>query len=254
MAKKKAHSRKKQKGVPPADSYGSLSQQPLQILFFLLPLLVLYELAALIVIRMGYTIPLRTVRIIRDIFGESNISSLILPALLIVVVLLVMHAYRRDRWRVEPKMYGMMWIESVVLAMPIIVFAMLLLRETASAAALTTSASQGPWIRNVVMGVGAGIYEELLFRLIGIALIHLIVVDLLKRPDYVGEFTDIYTTAILVALLHFGEHNPVTGRKFAYYTLAGVYLACIYIYRGFGIVVGTHAMYNVFAFTLAEIG
>ena len=42
-------------------------------------------------------------------------------------------------------------------------------------------------------------------------------------------------------------------RKTIFYVLAGVYLACIYVYRGFGIVAGAHAMYDVLVVTLAEM-
>ncbi|MEX2215400.1 MAG: CPBP family intramembrane glutamic endopeptidase [Phycisphaeraceae bacterium] len=251
MAKKNAQSRKKAKGLPAADSYGSLSQQPLQILIFLLPLIILYEVAMLIAFNSARAGDIKARSIIRLLFDSIGVTGLVLPGLLLIIVLLVMHAYRKDRWRFLPKMYGMMWIESLVLALPILVFTMLLLHKTAPAASFG-GAENLSWISKIVVSVGAGIYEELLFRLIGIALIHFIVVDLIKAQDYVGELAAIGITALLFAAYHFTGNNVFTGRKFAFFTLAGVYLACIYIYRGFGIVAGTHAMYDVLVATLSE--
>ena len=40
-------------------------------------------------------------------------------------------------------------------------------------------------------------------------------------------------------------HQPTHPTEWATYTLSGVYLGTVYVMRGFGIVVGTHALYDV---------
>ena len=40
---------------------------------------------------------------------------------------------------------------------------------------------------------------------------------------------------------------PFTVREFVFRTLAGVYFACLFAMRGFGITAGTHAFYDIIA-------
>jgi RimJ/RimL family protein N-acetyltransferase len=44
--------------------------------------------------------------------------------------------------------------------------------------------------------------------------------------------------------------EPFVWGKFIFRTLAGVYLALIFSWRGYGIVAGTHAAYNIILKTL----
>jgi len=59
------------------------------------------------------------------------------------------------------------------------------------------------WQAQVVFSVGAGIYEELFFRLVGIALLHALLVDLLKLPEHWGAIAAVMLSAVAFALYHF---------------------------------------------------
>ncbi len=122
-------------------------------------------------------------------------------------------------------------------------------------AALPKQPIQKSVLADIVTGIGAGIYEELLFRLILICAIMLILQDLLG----VNQHTAIIIAVLLSAGL-FGAHHHIdflTGRansndlfdgvKFAFRTMAGVYFAAIFAIRGFGITAGTHAFYDIIA-------
>jgi membrane protease YdiL (CAAX protease family) len=52
-------------------------------------------------------------------------------------------------------------------------------------------------------------------------------------------------SAILFAFYHFPTFQDIEWGMFLFYTIAGMYFSCIFIVRGFGIVAGTHAMYDV---------
>ena len=102
----------------------------------------------------------------------------------------------------------------------------------------------------VVIAIGAGVYEELLFRLVAIAAIHAIAKDLLSLPEEVCVIAAVAISSLGFALVHFvGGVNPFTMTKMLFYTVAGVYFAAIYLTRGFGIVVAVHALYDVLVFT-----
>lgn len=263
MPSPKSSSRTKKPALP---TYYDLSQRPLQVLLFLLPLIVLYELGVFYFVRGD----IEARAMLKGFFEQVGIgrAGYYLPGVAVVVLLMTMHVVQREPWKVQPRLFPMMWIESVVLALPILLFAVVFLRQpVASAMAVdllplnTTSDGSPNWQSMLVYSVGAGIYEELLFRVIGIAIIHAICIDVLALPKHIGELAAIGITALLFAFYHFlpiqtgvvSSMVTVHIRKTIFYVLAGVYLACIYIYRGFGIVAGAHAMYDVLVVTLAEM-
>ncbi len=227
-------------------SYFERSQRPLQSLLFLLPMIALYELGVHLYVTGSEDISARW--LMRDFFNLFGVAAYYLPALIAVVVLLSWHAARRDPWRIEPRLYGLMFAESLVLAVPLFVFGLVMARHPAAARALQmlTDGQHDPtWQAELVFSIGAGIYEELLFRLIGIALLHLLLVDVLALPNHVGAIGAIAGSAIAFSLYHFSNENRFELGLALYYTLAGVYFAGIYIVRGFGIVAATHALYDV---------
>ena len=99
----------------------------------------------------------------------------------------------------------------------------------------------------VVRYFGAGIYEELLFRLILVP-IAMAVVGLAIAPRRPKIIVVLVVTSALFSLAHYvGPH----GEDFAVYTfvfrfIAGGIFALLFIFRGFGIAVGTHALYDIF--------
>ena len=247
MAKRK----KNNSSTPQLQTYYHVSQRPAQALLFLLPLVIVYELSMALSVRGGDPRDIYARSLLHMAFDFLGVTGFFLPGILVVVVLFTMHVVARDKLQWRPATYAVMWLESVTLALPILLFAMVFVPKTPMAAELFATTGKATWMRQIVFSVGAGIYEELVFRMIGIALIHALLVDLLVLPKHVGELAAIAITAVLFSLYHFSEHNPFQLRKFLFYLLAGVYLACIYIYRGFGIVAGTHAMYDVLVVTLA---
>ncbi|MGB0768308.1 MAG: CPBP family intramembrane glutamic endopeptidase [Phycisphaeraceae bacterium] len=219
----------------------------MQSLYFLLPLLVIYEIGAVSLLT---ETQLTATRMLGQFFALFGATGVHLPAIAVVGALLGMHlARRRDPWSPELKLYPVMWVESFVLAVPLFVLMTVLLREPMPAASLS-SVDWGLWRRDMVIAIGAGVYEELLFRLVAIAAIHAVTRDLLSLPEEVCVILAVSLSSLGFAGLHFmGDVNPFTMTKMLFYTVAGVYFAAIYLSRGFGIVVAVHALYDVLVFT-----
>src|SRR5690606_11890820 len=101
-----------------------------------------------------------------------------LPAIVMVVVLLVWHVLRRDRWRLELPVLGAMALEAVAWTPPLVVLALVV--QPALTDAVAAVAGAGPAAgasltelsreARATIAVGAGLYEELLFRMVGVAL------------------------------------------------------------------------------------
>ncbi len=243
----------KRKNEPALPTYYELSQKPLQALLFLAPLIILYEVATAIAVRSGDHDDIIARSILKVAFETVGVTGVYLPGIIVAVLLLSMHIVSKDRWEWMPKMYGVMWLESLTLALPILLFVTVFLRHADMTVVLQAGGEGRTFGRQLVLMVGAGIYEELVFRLLGIAIIHALVVDLLALPKHVGELVAIGVTAVLFTLYHRTPDNPLTVRKLVFYLLAGIYFACIYVYRGFGIVAGTHAVYDVMVASLGQL-
>src|SRR5262249_50871765 len=103
-----------------------------------------------------------------------------------------------------------------------------------------------PMFAKLVTFVGAGIYEEILFRLVlfsGVSL--LLQLALLPKPGAV------LLAAFISALMFAGAHHVGPyGEKmdtyvFLFRTMAGIFFAFVYQFRGFGVAAGAHASYDV---------
>ena len=238
--------------IGPADagslSYWMQSKRPLEILLFLAPLIVAYEIGLVGVLQAGDGMVLTNLahRSIIDLFHSLGISmaGLALPGIVLIVLLLSWQLLRRASWRVRPSTIGIMWIESMVLVLPLLLMAQLLtgMRESI-VAVLDPPAQSASLIARVAVGVGAGLYEELIFRWLLIAVVHTIACDLFKAKHLTGLVIGIVLSAVAFTIYHPREGAPV-GR-IVFYLLGGAYFAVLFVARGFGIVAVTHALYNV---------
>ena len=102
---------------------------------------------------------------------------------------------------------------------------------------------------NLVMSLGAGIYEELLFRVILTGGLYWVLKQLMPR---VGAYL---VAAVVGALLFSWIHytgtfaDEITLASFTFRALFGLVLNALYLLRGFGVAAWTHALYDVYVFT-----
>ncbi len=110
---------------------------------------------------------------------------------------------------------------------------------------LTIGAAE-PAVGQVITYLGAGIYEEALFRLVLFSCI----LQLLRLLD-VNSLLAVLLAATASALLFSAAHHigpygqPYSNYLFLFRLIAGLYFAMLFQARGFGIAVGAHACYNL---------
>jgi hypothetical protein len=103
-----------------------------------------------------------------------------------------------------------------------------------------------PAVERIITFVGAGIYEEVLFRLVLYSALGWVL-----RQAALAPFAAWFLAAVGSALLFSGAHHigpygeAFDGSVFWFRTMAGVYFAALFQLRGFGIAVGAHACYDV---------
>ncbi|MFC1738390.1 CPBP family intramembrane glutamic endopeptidase [Planctomycetota bacterium] len=272
------------------DSYLERTSRPVYAIVFLLPFIVFYELGTLL-LNTDLLNETQT-RVVAFIWLQKSLESIgfggkftwVAPPLAVVVILITLQLSSRKRWRFRIGDTGPMAIECILLAVPLIVFSLLLNtssvsqndsnrfeKESLSASvefavscAVTNDsvpAGQKPiypsrgklLLADIITGLGAGIYEELIFRLI------LICALMMLFQDVFGfSHKNSIILAVLVSAAMFSAHHHIdflTGRqgaeftmaKFVFRTIAGVYFAVVFAIRGFGITAGTHAFYDIIA-------
>ena len=234
--------------------YRHESARPLVSLVFVIPMLIAYEVGMILIgpdaLRNGADVWLRQ---FLDLLGFGQF--LLLP-LLTCGVLLGWHHLSRQPWTLRPSVLGGMLVESVLFGFVLLLTAQLLNRlfhqwpAIAIACDVDGGDSQGGTMGTLIGYFGAGIYEELLFRLLLIpaGLFAARGVGLSTRA---GLITAIVASSLLFSAAHY-DFVTAGGDAFDFYSflfrfLAGVFFALLFIFRGFGIAAGSHALYDVFA-------
>jgi hypothetical protein len=167
----------------------------------------------------------------------------------LVLALLVWQAFRPRDWRFSPYALVGMAIESLVLALALVGLSKLvdlgfvvLERTGPPLLAGGTGSSVAP----LIGFLGAGVYEEALFRLTLVPLLF-VVLRGLQTPQVLASAMAVTASALLFSLAH---HAGTPGETFTWFAfifrwLAGVYFAWVFVVRGFGVAVGTHTAYDV---------
>ena len=225
--------------------YFAVSQQPLHILIFLAPLILVYELgtwryATGAAVGMGEheSLTISAYKMLVLVFDTLGASGLYLPGLALVVVLATWHVLRRDTWQIHIGVPLVMLLESALLALPLIVFDQLFTRLLSSGGAAAmqveaggTAATLGTlsWQARLTLSVGAGLYEELVFRMILIALVHAICVDIGRMKAGRGAAIALAVSAIAFAAYHrdvWSGPGLVDVGMLSFYLVCGLYFGC----------------------------
>ena len=105
----------------------------------------------------------------------------------------------------------------------------------------------GSALSRLTLSLGAGLYEELLFRVVVVALLAHGFRLLFGASRVASGVIATVIGALLFSAFHyigpFGE--PLRLESFVFRTLAGLAFSGLYLTRGFGITAWTHALYDV---------
>jgi hypothetical protein len=228
--------------------------RPLHVLLFLLPLMVLYEFGSIRYLSdsgHGVVETIGARKVLTDFFNTFGVAGYYLPPLVLSLVLLLWHAFSGDKLRVQGSVLLGMLMESVLWMLPILVFGQLVGGHPSMEPA-PLDLAEHTWQAKVTLALGAGIYEESLFRLMLFTAVHFIVVDLLKQKQNVGYVIAAAVSALAFTLYH-DVSSPMGGidlGKFFFFLGAGLYFAALFVMRGLGIAVGTHALFDILVLTL----
>lgn len=212
-----------------------------------LPLFLLYEL----LIYIGQPSD-QQVRISVDIWLKSLISLtgfdlLTVTFLLVLVIGIVILIMERKRLK-EVHLSTFLWmhVESIIYAMIMaagVGFVIQGLFGLLQGGAEATSLSL---VDQFALSLGAGLYEELFFRVILVGLLYFFFKAFFAK-EWVAAIISAVIGALIFSAVHYmGNMGDVfTWHSFAFRALAGLVLNGLYVLRGFGIAATTHAWYDV---------
>ncbi|MHC5111602.1 MAG: CPBP family glutamic-type intramembrane protease [Planctomycetota bacterium] len=221
-----------------AEAHGSdpkrgVLARPLDALVFLLPLIVFYEVICFLY--PARVIAFELLQRFLELFGNVGAMA---PGLAVVVILIATHVASGETWSIHWRHVGWMYGEAVLLTIPLLAVSF-----------VTLSAGDGgplPLVAELGFGIGAGVYEELVFRLVLLSIMVIIGCDILRLDRKTVAFAAIILSSLIFAAHH---HHPIgiepfNLAHFMFRTIAGIYLATIFWYRGYGLAAGCHAFYN----------
>jgi membrane protease YdiL (CAAX protease family) len=216
-------------------------------LVLVFPLFLIYQVGVLFTLPVLNGADFLTVFLFHNL-GLSTRAYLAYTAVVTVAFVIAVAVLRR-RQKFDPRLIVPVFVESAIYALTmgsLIVFVMTRVLHVSPRLA-GGIADQGLATR-FVMSLGAGVWEETIFRLglmTGIAV-------LLERVLGLGRWIAV-TVALLVssALFSAMHHIPPYGDPlhigvFLFRVLAGCFFGLVFWFRGFAVVVYTHALYDVY--------
>jgi len=214
-------------------TYLEASRTPAASFVFIAPVFALFEvaLAADPGVRSG------TVPLVHELFHPVSHAGLVALNLLLLGLLCLAIYRTRARRRRVPGLYGLMFLEALgwsglMLGIGKLVMPRLLVLP--------------PLPQELLGGIGAGIYEEFLFRFLILGgLVLVLHRGLRASPVWSVPFAILFSAATFSYAHHALGGEPFTYRAFLYRALMGVILGSVFCMRGLGIVVYAHALYNV---------
>jgi hypothetical protein len=221
---------------------------PWPCLVFLLPLLLSYEAGVLWlggaqpdVLRNGADAWLRWGL---EAFGLHQLYWA--PVLIVVIFLGWSWTRRWDRPAKLAAVCRGMIIESLVFAGGLFGLSHVLGPLVNNLSIRLSEGAEAAGIGQIITFVGAGIYEELLFRLLFFLALGWLVRLAGATRLISAVIMTVASATVFAAAHHVGPYGESFDRSiFIFRILAGSYFALLYQLRGFGIAVGTHTCYDV---------
>ena len=225
--------------------YFRKSSSPLYSFIITLPIFLIYELGIFWMRNIEFNyIQNGADVLIEQIILKLGFDVIYVSSIIFLFILLIIIYYQKRHFNslsISRPYLGVMFLESMVYA-SILFFLMgnLYLMDV----------STNDIYCNMILSLGAGIYEELIFRVLSIYISYQSIKFLFRLGKFSANFYAVILSAILFSLFHFIGAESFNQEAFAVRFIAGIFLASLYVQRGFGITAITHSFYDIFVIFL----
>jgi len=217
-------------------------------LVLVFPLFLIYQIGVLFTLPVLNGADFLTVFLFRNL-GLSKGAYLAYTVVVAVAFAIAVVLLRRKQ-RFDPRLIVPVFVESAIYALTmgsLIVFVMTKVLHVSPRLAGGMIAEQGLGTR-FVMSLGAGVWEETVFRLGIMTGIAVLLERVLGLGRWVAVAVGLLASAVLFSAMHqippYGD--PLHIGVFTFRVLAGCFFGLIYWTRGFAIAVYTHALYDIY--------
>jgi hypothetical protein len=111
----------------------------------------------------------------------------------------------------------------------------------------------GEWKLMASLYLGAGVYEELIFRLAAFSLLSFFLIDLAGGSVKLATPLIVVASAATFSAYHMLGIGHTPWQTFIFIALRGVFYGIIFLERGFGLSVGVHTAYDLMFLALREV-
>ena len=225
--------------------YSRASKSPFYSFLFVVPLMMTYEIAAFVMnksdiegLRNGADVVTKQIFNLFGVAGFYGFSILVLA----ILIGLFIHELRDKEFILQYRYLLIMLGESILYGL---LFGFVVSRITSIFLQFPPTFS---WKHQLVLSLGAGVYEELLFRVVLIALFVLIFTKVVGLKKITSVIIAIFLSSLIFSGFHYigflGE--PFLLRTFVFRFIGGAILSILYVVRGFGVTAYTHSFYDLF--------
>lgn len=247
--------------------YWGATRAPRYSILFALPLLILYEVLAAFLtrtaavhVRNGADVLLKSLFVAVGGLDGLAVFGLVLFG---TGAILVWRDLSRHGWRLRARVFAGMLAESVLYALllgtvaglltavvlgGVPVLALVAPGEAAAAVQAAAAPGRMDLATQLMISLGAGLYEELLFRVILVTGLLLLAQKVFRWRTAPATAFAVVTGAVIFSAFHYiGPYgDPLEAGSFTFRLIAGLLFSGLYVLRGFGITAWSHALYDVF--------
>ena len=225
--------------------YLTVSKSPLYSFIFTLPLFLLYEVGIFLIssrdidqLRNGADVLMRQVLESFGIYGMYGFGGTFLIGFLIAFIRQKKNLRTSE---IESRFLLIMFFESIM-------WATLLVIMMIKIPTLLSLSNEDHLIQQVVLAIGAGIYEEFVFRVLLISGLAILFGLIFNWGEFGKTFLSVIISSAIFSIFHFfGSYGDTFSFPLFFVRFfAGIFLAMIYIFRGFGITAYAHSIYDLF--------
>ena len=223
--------------------YFKKTRSPFYSFIFTIPLFFIYEVGIIflskdnmVVVRNGADFLLRSAFEVFGIFSLYGLGVLFFIGFISTYYLF----FRFDDNKIQAEFLFIMVIESVfwatILYFLLAKFMLVLMNPIGKTI-----------IQQVTLAIGAGIYEEFLFRLVLISVLSRLIGFVFLWENVYRKLAALILAAIMFSAFHFvGDYGDYFSIElFLLRSFAGIILGILYFIRGFGITAYSHSIYDL---------
>ena len=224
--------------------YFQYSKNILSSLLFIFPLIILYEFIAFFKFNNTDIIIRNTAdTILRDFIRLFSDNVFLIQSIIILFFLISYYIYNnkiKNSHTFNIKYFSFMYIEGFLYGL-LLVYVL----NGLNVFARLDTFQYNDYIISFYLCLGAGIWEEILFRLIIFNLI-MYLASYLSNNNFLPLLLSIFISSIIFSLFHYIGTFSDTFSLYSFIIrfVGGVYLALIYYYRGIGIAMFSHFIYD----------